>query len=145
MATRSRIAIKTETGYKSVYCHFDGGLWHNGQVLADHFQNPVKAMTLVLLGDLSILNKDIIPNGPHDFGKPEMDVCVFYGRDRGEMDVGYKFSPTLDDLEQVAENCGAEYIYIMEDGIWFYAQTGRTFKELAPAAADFKAKAAISA
>ena len=38
MSTRSRIAIKQNDGtYKSIYCHSDGYLEHNGYILYNYY------------------------------------------------------------------------------------------------------------
>lgn len=40
MGTRSSITVKmTDGSFKSVYCHFDGYLDHNGKMLAGHYNS----------------------------------------------------------------------------------------------------------
>ena len=61
MSTRSYIAEELPNGkYKVIYCHFDGYLEHNGEILINHYQNRNKLERLLGLGDLSSLDKNII-------------------------------------------------------------------------------------
>jgi hypothetical protein len=58
MGTRSRIAVMHGDKCKSVYCHWDGYLEHNGLILQEHYDSA-KANHLVALGDLSSLRPNI--------------------------------------------------------------------------------------
>ena len=95
---------------ESIYCHFDGYPEGVGQTLLDHWTDEKKINRLVALGDLSSLGSVI--GRKHDFdthqgpsswkweGTDEEYAaaraespygkgwCLFYGRDRGEKDVG---------------------------------------------------------
>ena len=95
MGTRSRIGVMHGDKVKSVYCHWDGYLEHNGRILQESYDSA-KANNLVALGDLSSLGAGL--GEKHDFdikanyGTPEYvaemeareKICTFYGRDRGE-------------------------------------------------------------
>ena len=130
MGTRSRIAVMHGTVCKSVYCHWDGYLEHNGEILAEHYDSG-KANQLVALGDMSSLRKDI--GEKHAFSKFDLasqieqrlheettqDMCTFYGRDRGEKDVGWKVSHTFEEFLEQVDACGGEYYYVMENGVWY--------------------------
>ena len=137
MGTRSRIGVMHGNIVKSVYCHWDGYLSHNGAILQEHYDS-VKANQLVALGDLSSLKQEI--GAKHAFGKIGMtpaeqeayevehgNSCTFYGRDRGETGTEWQVAHTFDEfLEQVNKCCG-EYYYIMRDGVWYCGDTyGRT-------------------
>ena len=61
MGTRSRIGVMHGDVVKSVYCHWDGYLEHNGQILLEHYDSA-KANNLVALGDLSSLGSVIGEN-----------------------------------------------------------------------------------
>lgn len=130
MGTRSRIAVMHGTVCKSIYCHWDGYLAHNGAILQEHYDSS-KANNLVALGDLSSLKPEI--GEKHAFSQFELraeevagfkllteNMCTFYGRDRGEEDVGHKVAHTFEDFLEQCDNCGAEYYYIMENGQWYY-------------------------
>jgi hypothetical protein len=118
---------------KSIYCHWDGYLEHNGAILQEHYDSS-KANHLVALGDLSSLRADI--GEEHAFSQFELpaeeveayktlteDWCTFYGRDRGEKGTEWKVATTFDEFLEQCDNCGAEYYYIMKDGVWYCGDT----------------------
>ncbi len=124
MGTRSRIGVMHGETVKSVYCHWDGYLEHNGRILLEHYDSA-KANHLVALGDLSSLDKNVdIPEGAeHSFQVPLDGVTTFYGRDRGETGTEWKVAHTFKEFLEQADNCGAEYYYIMRDGEWYVGTT----------------------
>ena len=130
MGTRSRIGVMHGTVCKSVYCHWDGYLEHNGQILQEHYDSA-RANHLVALGDLSSLRANI--GEKHAFSQFDLraeevagykllteNMCTFYGRDRGETGTEFKVGHTFEDFLEQCDNCGAEYYYIMENGQWYY-------------------------
>ncbi len=105
MATRSTIAIERADGtVVQVYCHWDGGLNSNGEILHESWCDPDKLEQLIALGDLSILDVNL-------------ELCVFYGRDRGETLVN---ASTFTDFEDYCNNAQHEELnYILRcDGFW---------------------------
>ena len=133
MGTRSRIAVMHGTVCKSVYCHWDGYLEHNGAILLEHYDSS-KANQLVALGDMSALRPEIgTPHAFSQFELEEMDreefvrttenMCTFYGRDRGETGVEWKVDHTFEDFLDRAKGCGAEFYYVMKDGVWYVGDT----------------------
>jgi hypothetical protein len=58
MGTRSRIGVMHGDLVKSVYCHWDGYIAHNGKVLQEYYTSA-QANELVALGDLSSLRPTI--------------------------------------------------------------------------------------
>ena len=136
MATRSAIGVMHGNNCKMVYCHWDGYLEHNGEILLNHYDSA-KANYLVALGNLSSLRPNI--GEQHPFSKYEIDEkspdvdalmalyeeaeskgwCTFYGRDRGETDNEFKTFDNFVDTVNYYKDMGAEYIYIMRDGEWF--------------------------
>jgi len=124
MGTRSRIGVMHGDNCKSVYCHWDGYLEHNGAILQAHYDSA-KANHLVALGDLSSLAQYInaAEGSEHSFENPVKDVCVFYGRDRGETGTEFKTDATFDAFFERADGCGAEWYYIMKDGVWYVGNT----------------------
>lgn len=144
MGTRSRIGVMHGNKCKSVYCHWDGYLDHNGRILQEHYDSS-KANHLVALGDISSLGKHIgeaHPFSEFDINKddPDFDKLIalhelakkegwttFYNRDRGETDVDFEVSHTFNEFLELCEGTGAEYYYIMKDGEWYcgnmYAHT----------------------
>ena len=122
MGTRSRIGVMHGDNCKSVYCHWDGYLEHNGAILQAHYDSA-KANHLVALGDLSSLGQYVNTDLEHTFENPVKDVCVFYGRDRGETGIEFKTDLTFDSFFERADGCGAEWYYIMKDGVWYVGNT----------------------
>jgi hypothetical protein len=124
MGTRSRIGVMHGDNCKSVYCHWDGYLDFNGKLLLEHYDSS-KANHLVALGDLSCLRPNVfVPEGvDHSFDKPDEDICIFYGRDRGEKGTEWKTDSTFEAFLERADGCGAEFYYIMKDGEWFVGTT----------------------
>jgi hypothetical protein len=111
MATRSRIAIENESGIvKSIYCHFDGYLSHNGKILFNHYDNE-KLEKLIGLGDISTLGEST-------------EDTVAYCRDRGE-DLNFITFPNVEELFDYGFESGIEYVYCLtKDGIWLMSKIG---------------------
>jgi len=131
MGTRSRIGVMHGSKVKSIYCHWDGYIEYNGRILQNHYDSA-RANHLVALGDMSSLQPDI--GEKHAFSKfdPVTNIehrehneewCTFYGRDRGEKDVEHKVAHTFDEFLEQCDLCGAEYYYIMRDGVWYMGDT----------------------
>jgi hypothetical protein len=132
MGTHSRIGVMHGDKVKSVYCHWDGYLEHNGQVLEQYYDSA-KANNLVALGDMSTLRPqigekhafsqfDLPPEEVEAYKELTRDWCTFYGRDRGEVSV-WKVANTFEEFLDQADGCGAEFYYIMKDGVWYVGTT----------------------
>ena len=141
MATRSTIALEFADGtVQQVYCHWDGYLSNNGQILLKHYSDPFKLRELIDLGDISSLKPTV--GTKHAFSKLEVpmdgeaydklygDMTTFYGRDRGES--GTEAKKFANFAEYVSEHAYEEYEYILRqvDGkaVWFvhyYGTDGR--------------------
>ena len=121
MATRSAIGIqKADGSIQGVYCHWDGYPEHNGQILASHYDRE-KLLQLIALGNLSTLSKEI--GHEQDFDKRSTqkdDWCLFYGRDRGESDVGYR---EYNDFAEYVD-AGEEYMYFFNGTDWIVNDHG---------------------
>jgi len=132
MGTHSRIGVMHGDKVKSIYCHWDGYLEHNGQVLEQYYDSA-KANNLVALGDMSTLRPqigekhafsqfDLPPEEVEAYKELTRDWCTFYGRDRGEVSV-WKVANTFEEFLEQADGCGAEFYYIMKDGVWYCGTT----------------------
>ena len=99
MSTRSRIAIEKQDGtVESIYCHFDGYLSHNGEILQEHYSTKEKMEKLIELGDISQLGDTL-------------EETVAYHRDRGE-DLNINTHPNVASLFE--EDMGMiDYIYCL--------------------------------
>jgi hypothetical protein len=141
MGTRSRIGVMHGNKCKSVYCHWDGYLEHNGAILQEHYDSA-KANHLVAMGDMSSLGSKI--GDAHPFSKYDLDPtspdlalyeqsqaegwCTFYNRDRGETSTTFKVADNFSEFLEQVENCGAEYYYVMENGAWYCGSMYGEFK-----------------
>lgn len=149
MGTRSTIALEFADGtVQQVYCHWDGYLAHNGQILAKHYSNPFILRDLIDLGDVSSLKPSVgIEHAFSHFGtemkQEEYDalygeMTTFYGRDRGEEGTSAKKFASYEDY--VANHQYEEYEYILRniDGkaVWFVADHDNVYIELEQAFID---------
>ena len=127
MGTRSRIGVMHGDKLKSVYCHWDGYLAYNGQLLQNHYDSA-KANHLVSLGSISSLKAeigekhpfsmfDVTPNLTQDeYYEKYGNMTTFCGRDRGEA-VIFSVDQSYNDF--LSRNYDCEYYYIMRDGVWY--------------------------
>lgn len=150
MGTRSRIGVMHGDKCKSVYCHWDGYLEHNGKILLENYDSA-RANHLVALGDMSSLGPVI--GEQHPFSQFVSDTeefkqlaaeeqariqaetkaayeaaheagwTTFYGRDRGEKGTEFQVDETFESFMSRCDGCCAEYYYIMKDGVWYCGTT----------------------
>lgn len=129
MATRSRIAIETPTGVESIYCHWDGYPSNNGVLLQENYRDRTKVSKLIALGNISSLNEEVEPSGPHSFEKPEGGVVVAYHRDRGE-ELRIRYDRSVEDfIKSDVEEYG--YIYTL-NGEWLFINGHKKKREAVP-------------
>jgi len=156
MGTRSTIALEFADGtVQQVYCHWDGYLAHNGQILFQYYSDPFKLCDLIDLGDISSLGRNL-GNG-HPFSKfglkeedPDFDQMIalckqaeeegwttFYGRDRGETGCTAKKFKDFEDYKKNHQY--EEYEYILracgDKAVWFVADHNDTYVPLLAAMA----------
>jgi hypothetical protein len=121
MSTHCGIAVKTEKGYETIYCHHDGYPEYMWPMLTTNYNSEELAAELVDYGDASCICERLRPTEfTHSFELPEKDVCVFYNRDRGENwdDV----APTVYTSKELF-SC-FYYSYVWEDGCWNFYRGG---------------------
>ena len=149
MGTRSTIALEFADGtVEQVYCHWDGYLSNNGQILLKHYSNPFILRDLIDLGDISSLKSTI--GTKHDFSHfgTTLDqeaynflygeMTTFYGRDRGETGADKK---KFIDYEDYVDNFQhEEYDYILRNdngvAVWFVSDHDGDFVTLESAIMD---------
>lgn len=146
MATRSTIALEFADGtVQQVYCHWDGYLEHNGEILFHHYVDPFKTRDLIDQGDISSLGT--VVGEKHSFSclDSELDsveyerlyghMTTFYGRDREETGTDAKKFKSFDDYEENFQH--EEYAYILRcDGNWYVKQGIEDFELLATVLKD---------
>jgi len=126
MATRSRIGRTNEDGsITSIYVHWNGSPGDQGPILLAHYNTPERLKQLLDLGDLSALAPEIGERQDFDAPTPAGGRiwCLAYGRDRGDRGTEAARSPNLGAFEALADTCGAEYLYLMQDGVWQVCRT----------------------
>jgi hypothetical protein len=151
MGTRSDIIVHRADGkWARIYCHWDGYIENNGNILHEHYTTQDKADALMALGDLSSLGPEI--GKKHDFdwrtkmtpkltapkgarakaaNSPKFKafeaMCLVYGRDRGETGTEAKLGDSLAAVWP-DDDCGTEFTYVFcdpdESGVkrWFVGE-----------------------
>lgn len=133
MATRSRIAIETPTGVKSIYCHWDGYPSNNGVILQECYRDRAKVEKLIALGAISSLHEEVEPNSrEHSWEKPEGGVVVAYHRDRGEALRVEKHSSVQEFIKSDVEEYG--YLFTL-NGEWLFINGHKKKREAIPLSA----------
>ena len=111
MATRSTIAIQNDDStVTGIYCHWDGYLSNNGQILLDHYEDEATVRALIDLGNISSLGNSTV-------------ATEAYMRDKGEQ--GQEAATAHNWRQFIAEN-GQEfdYLYVPGEGWYFEAPWG---------------------
>ena len=150
MGTRSTIALEYADGtVEQVYCHWDGYLEHNGQILLKHYSNPFILRDLIDLGDISSLKPTI--GTKHAFSHFELraeevaeykvlteNMTTFYGRDRGETGTSAKKFASYEDY--LLNHQYEEYDYILRNdngvAVWFVCDHDGAYVTLESAIMD---------
>ena len=139
MSTNSSICMLGKDGkVKEIYCHWDGYLDYNGNLLINHYKDPEKVKSLIALGSISSLGEELIDEIVRKYGfgfayneeakkeytKEELDASkstIAYHRDRGE-----KLSITeYKNLREFFDNMRGynyrefTYLYIEEEKTWY--------------------------
>tara|TARA_B100000902_G_scaffold35468_2_gene42591 strand:+ start:5930 stop:6430 length:501 start_codon:yes stop_codon:yes gene_type:complete len=140
MSTRARIGFQKEDGsIIGAYQHFDGYPGGLGYLLVDHWEDSKKTESAIKLGDASFWRycegkKIDFDNRSH----PMYEIQnVYYGRDRGEKDVGAKTYKDEKEYLSKGFNSGEDYIYLLKDTgdkdylgkpkyTWFYTKYDQT-------------------
>jgi hypothetical protein len=149
MGTRSTIALEFADGtVEQVYCHWDGYLAYNGQLLLKHYSNPFILRDLIDLGDISSLKPTIGTKHAFSHFGTEMkqedydalygEMTTFYGRDRGE--TGADKKSFVDFQDYLAHHQYEEYDYILRNvngkATWFVSDHDGAYVELEQAIMD---------
>ena len=124
----------------AAYCHWDGYLSHNGQILNSHYTDENKIVELVLGGEMSSLGSEIGVKHPFDtynLSDEEktkfQNMTTYYGRDRDEINTDHKVFNTIHEFMDHYEGTGAEYFYVYYEGKWIVSQHGKDFELLTEA------------
>ena len=126
MATRSTVSVVHSDGSVSqVYCHWDGYVQYNGQVLERFYNTRELAEELVSFGDASSLGSTV--GEKHDFnaraeyGDDNIATqCTFYGRDRGETRTEARHFADIAEYEKNVQLEQFNYLFI--EGDWYFKE-----------------------
>ncbi len=132
MGTRSNIGIRNFD--QTIICintHWDGYPKHNGTILLENYNSVAIVQQLMALGDLSVLGAKLYSDvsKPHTFVTPQPDVCVAYGRDRGEDNTQ---STLFDNITEHELNMDSDikYQYLFDNDHWIWRRRNGEWKEL---------------
>jgi len=117
MATRSMVGMKTESGeVVASYVHFDGYLSGVGRTLVEHYTDPKVVKDLCEIGYLRSLKDSLDESYATSGWVNEDSVYAMYLDDS-------------DYLEEAWDNYGVDFIYLYDNGTWYYAMHDvRTFQ-----------------
>jgi len=120
--TRWLVGIEEPSGkITSTYGHYDGYPEWAGKHLKKYYKNPVVVKNLIKLGKagISTIGPKIKGSKDHSFAKPDKDVTVFYGRDRGEKG---NATSKWKDRDEIKFHSGEEFFYLwnIKEKKWYY-------------------------
>ena len=111
MSTRSMIGmVEADDSVSAIYCHWDGYLSHNGDLLDKHYDSDVKVAELLALGDLSTLGATL----------QEPDTRLLSG---GAAAVRFE---SIAAYREALGQSGDQFRYLWDSAAWFYIGGGRT-------------------
>lgn len=118
MGTRSLIAYQDPTTqeYHSVYCHWDGYVAFNGQILEKAYNSLELVKSLISKGDISTMY-----NQRENDGVLYAPLHYQVWRNEDWEDVKPNVSSDLKSLFKLADDRGADYLYVFTDGKWMYS------------------------
>jgi len=115
MGTRSLIGVETGEGIVASYCHYDGYPSHQLPILQGKYGNKVKALGLIKPGSMSGLEVE------HTWDYDEKRAAQpLYHHERGEKDTGPQTYENLADILMKAQECWAEFVYVLSSSGWNY-------------------------
>jgi len=120
MGTASMIGIYNDDGsVTATYCHYDGYLSYNGQLLVQSYNTPEAAKAVANAGYISGLTADL-----------DHDLRAAVHNDEPKV---YNSVKTF--LKCGDRHAGADYLYLFDGEAWFYTDTytprkKRSFEEV---------------
>jgi len=118
MATRARIGIKQKSGrIIASYQHWDGYPGGLGYTLCNYWEDPKKVTEAIKLGDASkwgVMVGDKIDFDDRNAKNYDLQN-VYYGRDRGEKNCGYRIYKNEAEYIKEGFHSGEQYVYLLKD------------------------------
>ncbi len=126
MGTRSTIALEFADGtVEQVYCHWDGYLSNNGQILQNYYMNPFKVKQLLALGGFSSLDTTVEGTAATAYTQRGEDISIEKFKDFAD----YKANHQYEEYEYILRNIDGK-------AVWFVSDHDGAFVELAQAIMD---------
>ncbi len=135
MSTRGRIGLQQDKRIIASYAHWDNYPAGVGYTLIEHWTDPAKVLRGISLGDSSKWH--FITGDEIDFEdrtNPMYNIQnIYYSRDRGEKNCGYKIYKDEADYIKNGFHSGEQFIYLMKldgekdylgkpIGTWYYTE-----------------------
>jgi hypothetical protein len=119
MGTRSTIALEFADGtVEQVYCHWDGYLENNGQILATHYTDPFKVKELVALGGFSSLSETVEATAETAYTKRGEEISVNKYKNADE----YFDCSQQEEYDYILRNVDGAAVWFVRcyatDGVW---------------------------
>jgi multidrug efflux pump subunit AcrB len=137
MSTRALIGIQNKSGksIRYIYAHNDNYVDGVGITLLDHYKTRQKVFRLISNGNASFVGPRINPrkNRPHTFEYEtcQKDVCVFYARERNEVNQQSSIAMTPESFKDPKKNAWiAFFYYIDNNNVWWVSHAGGKFIKL---------------
>jgi hypothetical protein len=119
MGTRSTIALEFADGtVEQVYCHWDGYLENNGQILQQSYMDPFKLKELVALGGFSSLSETVEGTAETAYTQRGEELCVNKYKNADE----YFAECQQEEYDYILRNVGGVAVWFVRayvtDGKW---------------------------
>jgi hypothetical protein len=131
MGTRSTIALEFADGtVEQVYCHWDGYLENNGQILAKHYMDPFKVKQLVALGGFSSLSETVGETATTAYTQRGEDCDIARYKNADE----YFDTCSSEEYDYILRNVNGVAVWFVRcyatDGVWTTLQEAEALIEL---------------
>jgi hypothetical protein len=119
MGTRSTIALEFADGtVEQVYCHWDGYLENNGQILSNYYMDPFKVKALVALGGFSSLAETVAETKETAYTQRGEELCVNKYKNADE----YFDCSQQEEYDYILRNVNGVAVWFVRcyatDGVW---------------------------
>ena len=127
MGTRSTIALEFADGtVQAVYCHWDGYLEHNGQILLKHYSDPFKLRDLIDLGGFSSLEATVEGTASTAYTQRGEELCVNRYKNADE----YFDCCQQEEYDYILRNVNGVAVWFVRcyatDGVWVTMAEAKT-------------------
>ena len=119
MGTRSTIALEFADGtVEQVYCHWDGYLSNNGQILQNYYTDPFKVRDLIALGGFSSLCNSVEETKEGAYSQRGEDISIDKFKDYED----YKANHAYEEYEYILRPVDGKAVWFVCDHDGFYVE-----------------------